>query len=120
DDLSHAHRDLAALSWLGRIRDAIDEDRMVLYSPPIISARGGPPSEELLLRMISRTGEIIAPGAFLPVAEQYGLITEIDRWVPTQAIRLAATGRRVEANLSATTIGSLDILPLIENELRAT
>ena len=111
-------RDLAALSWLGRIRDALDEDRLVLYSQPIVAADGGQPGEELLLRMISRTGEIILPGSFLPVAEKYGLITEIDRWVATQAIRLAATGRRVEANLSATTIGSLDILPFIETELR--
>jgi PAS domain S-box-containing protein len=120
DELGRIQRDLAALSWLGRIRDALDEDRMVMYSQPIISASGGPPSEELLLRMISRTGQIIAPGAFLPVAEKYGLITEIDRWVATQAIRLAATGRRVDANLSAATIGGLDILPLIERELRAT
>ena len=120
DELGRVQRDLAALSWLGRIRDALDEDRMVLHSQPIISASGGPPSEELLLRMISRTGEIIAPGSFLPVAEKYGLITEIDRWVATQAIRLAAGGRRVEANLSAATIGGLDILPLIESELRAT
>jgi PAS domain S-box-containing protein len=82
--------------------------------------QGGQPSEELLLRMISRTGEIILPGAFLPVAERYGLITEIDRWVAIQAVRLAASGRRVEANLSAATIGNLDILPVIESELRAT
>ena len=113
-------RDLAALSWLGRIRDALDEDRMVLYAQPIVAAGGGQPSEELLLRMISRTGEIILPGAFLPIAERYGLITEIDRWVAIQAIRLAASGRRVEANLSAATIGNLDILPVIESELRAT
>jgi PAS domain S-box-containing protein len=118
-ELGRVRLDLAALSWLGRIREALDEDRMVLYSQPIIPAASGNASEELLLRMISRTGEIIAPSAFLPVAEQYGLITEIDHWVATQAIRLAATGRRVEANLSATTI-SLDILPLIESELRAT
>jgi PAS domain S-box-containing protein len=120
DELGRVQRDLAALSWLGRIRDALDEDRMVLYSQPIMAARGGAPSEELLLRMISRTGEIISPGAFLPVAETYGLISEIDRWVATQAVRLAARGRRVEVNLSAATIGSLDILPLIERELRAT
>jgi PAS domain S-box-containing protein len=120
DELSRVQRDLAALSWLGRIRDALDEDRMVLYSQPIIAANSGGPSEELLLRMISRTGEVITPGAFLAVAERYGLIAEIDRWVVTQAIALAATGRRVEANLSAATIGSLDILPLIESELAAT
>jgi PAS domain S-box-containing protein len=118
-ELGRAQRDLAALSWLGRIRDALDEDRMVLYSQPIIPAGEGVPSEELLLRMISRTGEVILPGAFLPVAEKYGLITEIDRWVVVQAIRLAARGR-VEANLSAATVGSLDILPLIEDEFIAT
>src|SRR5665213_898165 len=119
-ELDRTQRDLAALSWLGRIRDALDEDRMVLYSQPIIAASGEVASEELLLRMMSRTGEIILPGAFLPVAEKYGLITEIDRWVAVHAIGLAAGGRRVEANLSASTAGSLDILPLIESELRAT
>jgi PAS domain S-box-containing protein len=119
-ELGRAQRDLAALSWLGRIRDALDEDRMVLYSQPIIPAGEGVPSEELLLRMISRTGEVIPPGTFLPVAEKYGLITEIDRWVVVQAIRLAASGRRVEANLSAASVGSLDILPMIEDELIAT
>lgn len=120
DEQGRIQRDLAALSWLGRIRDALDEDRMVLYSQPIFSADGGVSSEELLLRMVSRTGEVIAPGAFLPMAEQYGLITEIDRWVAMRAIALAATGRRVEANLSAATIGSLNLLPLIESQLRAT
>jgi PAS domain S-box-containing protein len=119
-ELGRTQRDLAALSWIGRIRDALDEDRMVLYSQPIIAASGEVASEELLLRMMSRTGEIILPGAFLPVAEKYGLITEIDRWVAVHAIRLAAGGRRVEANLSACTVGSLDILPLIESELQAT
>jgi PAS domain S-box-containing protein len=119
-ELGRAQRDLASLSWLGRIRDALDEDRMVLYSQPIVTASGEPAGEELLLRMLSRTGEIILPGAFLPVAEKYGLIAEIDRWVVCQAIHLAAGGRRVEVNLSASTVGSLDILPLIENELRAT
>lgn len=116
---SRAQRDLASLAWLGRITDALAEDRMVLYSQPIFAATGAAVSEELLLRMKSRTGEIIMPRAFLPVAEKYGLINEIDRWVVVQAIRLAATGRKVEANLSAATVGSLDILPLIESELRS-
>lgn len=119
-ELGRVQRDLAALSWLGRVRDALDEERMVLYSQPIIPAGEDVPSEELLVRMISRTGAVIPPGAFLPVAEKYGLITEIDRWVVVQAIRLAARGRRVEANLSAATVGSLDILPLIEDQLIAT
>ena len=114
-----AQRELDALMWLGRIRDAIDENRLVLYSQPIVPLAGGRPSEELLLRMIGRDNEVILPGSFLPVAEKYGLIGEIDRWVITQATRLAATGRRViEANLSAASIGTSDLLPFIEQQIR--
>jgi PAS domain S-box-containing protein len=114
-----AQRELVALTWLGRIRDAIDENRLVLYSQPIVPLADGRPSEELLLRMIGRDNEVILPGSFLPVAEKYGLIAEIDRWVITQATRRAATGRRViEANLSAASIGTSDLLPFIEQQIR--
>ena len=111
-------RELAALTWVGRIREALDEDRLVLYSQPIVPLRGGQPSEELLLRMVGRNGEIIAPDAFLGVAEKYGLITEIDQWVIKQAVRLAATGRHVGANLSAESLVTLDMLALIEHEVQ--
>jgi PAS domain S-box-containing protein len=114
-------RELAALSWIGRIRDALDEARFVLYSQPIIPiAQGGERSVELLLRMVGHDGEIVMPGSFLPVAEKYGLIGEIDRWVITEAIRLAATGLRVEVNLSAHSVGRFELLSLIERELRDT
>ena len=114
---ARARRELEALAWVGRIRDALDQDRLVLYSQPIVPLAAGRPSQELLLRMIGREGEVIPPGSFLPVAEKYGLIGEIDRWVIKQAVRLAASGQRVEANLSAASLGNLDLLPLIEREL---
>jgi PAS domain S-box-containing protein len=47
-------RELAALTWVGRIREALDENRLVLYAQPIVPLRGGQPSEELLLRMVGR------------------------------------------------------------------
>ena len=83
-------RELDALTWIGRIRDAIDEHRLVLFSQPIQPLTDGRPSEELLLRMVARDGSLVLPGSFLPVAEKYGLITEIDRWTITQG---DATGR---------------------------
>jgi len=114
-------RELAALSWIGRIRDAIDEDRLVLYAQPIVPLSGGRPGEELLLRIVGRDGEIIRPASFLPIAEKYGLISEIDRWVISQAVLRGARGRRVvQANLSAASIASTDLLPLIERQLRET
>ena len=115
-----AHRELNALSWLGRIRDALDEDRMVLYSQPIVPLTGGPASEELLLRLVTPTGDIVQPGSFLPIAERYGLVADIDQWVITKAIERAATGRRVEANISAWTIANINLIPLIERQIRET
>ena len=111
-------RELDTLAWVGRIRDAIDEDRLTLYSQPIVPLAGGQPIQELLLRMIGTNGEVIAPGSFLPVAEKYGMIAEIDRWVIGQAARLAGTGQKVDANLSADSISDLSLLTFIEDELR--
>ena len=113
-------RELAALSWVGRIRDALDEDRMFLYSQPIVPLVRAHPAEEVLLRMVDRDGKIVLPGEFLPAAEKYGLIAEIDRWVVGRAIELAAQGRTVECNLSAASLDSPGMLSFIEEEIRRT
>jgi len=112
-----AERELDALTWVGRTRDALDEGRVVLYSQPIIPLAGGEAREELLLRMVGRRGEIIRPSVFLPAAEKYGLIREIDQWVVAQAARLAASGRRVQANLSALSLSNSDLLPVVERAI---
>lgn len=117
-DRTRAERELNALTWVGRIRDALDENRLLLHSQPIVALSSrATTSQELLVRMIGQAGEIIPPGNFLPTAEKYGQIGEIDQWVITQAARVAATGRRVHANLSADSVGRLDLLSQIEREL---
>jgi PAS domain S-box-containing protein len=117
---NRVRRELDTLTWLGRVQDALDEDRLVLYAQPIVSLSGGLDRVELLSRMITPGGEVVLPGSFLPTAERYGLIVEIDEWVMRQAALLAAEGRRIEANLSARSLASADFLALIEAELRAT
>lgn len=42
-DRERVHRELDSLAWIGRIREALDEDRLVLYSQPIVPLRGGAP-----------------------------------------------------------------------------
>ncbi len=97
----HSERERERMNWVGRIRDALDQDRLVLYTQPIIDLHtrevvdaGAAPSDD------DRDGSIIAPGRFLPAAEQYGLIEEIDRWVLSQAIKYAARGLKVHFNIS--------------------
>jgi PAS domain S-box-containing protein len=113
-----APHELNAVKWLGRTREALDEGRLVLYSQPIVPLTGEQPSEELLLRMIDRDGNVISPASFLPIAEEAGLIVEIDRWVIAQAARIAAQGRRLEINLSGKSIDQR-LLAYIASELRA-
>ncbi len=86
-------REMEALSWVGRIRDALDRDGLVLHAQPIVDIRTGiAVQHELLIRMIGPDGSIIPPGRFLPVAERFGLIRDVDRWVAKQAFALAAAG----------------------------
>jgi PAS domain S-box-containing protein len=116
---SRLEHDVEEALWLGRIRDALDEDRFVLYEQPIVDLMTGQTVQhELLLRMRSEDGEIIAPGAFLPAAERYGLISEIDRWVIRQAVQIAAEGVPTEFNLSGRSIGDPDILRELATAVR--
>jgi PAS domain S-box-containing protein len=113
-------RELKALSWVGRIRDALDDDRLVLYAQPIIDVvTGATAHHELLVRLIAPDGEVIAPGEFLPVAEQHGLIQDIDRRVFELAIVYAAAGHAVAINVSAESISEPGLFRYVEEQLAA-
>lgn len=80
DELVQRH---GQMEWTGRIQRAFHEDRLRLYRQRITAIGGddGGEHHELLLRMVGENGEIIPPMAFIPAAERYGLMPEIDRWV---------------------------------------
>ena len=114
----------ARLEWVERIRAALDEDRLVLHAQPVVeTATGRTTQHELLVRMLDGHGDLIQPGSFLPIAERFGLIREIDRWVITRAIRMLgehrAAGRRptVEINISGQSLGDPELAEHIGREL---
>ncbi|MGH2854448.1 MAG: putative bifunctional diguanylate cyclase/phosphodiesterase, partial [Solirubrobacteraceae bacterium] len=116
----------ARLEWVERIRAALDEDRLVLHAQPVVeTATGATTQHELLVRMVDADGDLIPPGSFLPIAERFGLIREIDRWVVTRAIRMLGEHREegqrptVEINLSAHSLGDSQLAAHIGRELRA-
>ena len=76
------------MSWLGKVNAALAEDRFVLYQQTILSLQTGQPGQtstgshiEILIRMIDPDGTVVPPGAFIPAAERYGLMSKVDRWV---------------------------------------
>ncbi|WP_299591366.1 EAL domain-containing protein [uncultured Microbulbifer sp.] len=106
------HREIHMAS---RIREALDENRFVLHAQPIASARDASRVShyELLVRMVGSDGALIPPGAFIPAAERYGLMLQIDNWVMNEFLCnkvkiAAASGLSFAMNLSAEAIGDRD------------
>jgi len=64
------------------LKDAITNNRFVLYYQPVISLHGDTDERyEVFVRMMDKEGKIILPGDFLPAAERTGMSLAIDRWV---------------------------------------
>jgi PAS domain S-box-containing protein len=114
EEEERAHEALEKLSWVGRIQDALDEDRFVLFAQPIVDLHTGAVTKhELLLRLQTKEGDFVLPGSFLPAAEEFGLIKRIDHWVIAQACVIAAMGNRVSFNLSGVSLddpATLDVV----------
>jgi PAS domain S-box-containing protein len=120
-DRERLEHELESLTWIPKIREALEEDRFVLHAQPIIDlATGETVQHELLIRMNDREGKLVAPGLFLPVAEEHGLIADIDRWVIGQAAELAGRGHAIELNVSAESLGDPGLLEVVDSELRRT
>lgn len=116
-----------SLDWVAKIRSALSCDDFVLYAQPIASFRpGGAPHHELFIRMRDRDGSIVAPGAFLPIAERHDLVQEIDQWVIRKAIGILAKASgginkpRLCVNLSGRSVGDPGLLKVISTELERT
>ena len=109
----------AALGWVQRIRNALTEERFVLYAQPIVDLKSARTTHrELLVRMLSDDGDVIPPDAFIPTAERFGLINEIDRWVTREGLSVARRGEGVSINLSAHSIGDASILEMVREAAR--
>jgi len=94
DEELHHHRQ--QILHASGIQQAIDSNQFCLYVQPIVSTQD--PTEtkshfEVLLRL-QNDGNIILPGAFIPVAERFRLMPDIDRWVVENAIQSYASFNR--------------------------
>jgi EAL domain-containing protein (putative c-di-GMP-specific phosphodiesterase class I) len=118
DSVQH---DVEELARVKRVEDALAQERLLLYAQPIVDLHTlEVVQRELLLRVREPDGNVVGPGAYLPVAEQCGLIGDIDRWVIRRGAELAATGRPVQVNVSARSISDRTVLSHIESCIEQT
>ncbi|MFP5220201.1 MAG: EAL domain-containing protein [Actinomycetes bacterium] len=92
DDVRHGHAVAQGL------RTAIDHGELVTFYQPIIDLDTGVMvSAEALVRWQHPTDGLVAPDAFIPVAEETGLITALGDWVLDDACRQLAAWRTTAA-----------------------
>jgi diguanylate cyclase (GGDEF)-like protein/PAS domain S-box-containing protein len=117
------------MQWVARLRAALEQDRFVLYTQEIrpIHARAGarPTSHEVLLRLRDEQGQMVPPMAFIPAAERFGLMPQIDRWVIEHAFaeqrRRLYSGNgapRCMINLSGASLDNPELADFIGDRLK--
>lgn len=108
--------------WLARLRRALREDLFAVHYQPIVSLADGRPAHyEALVRLADDPSGLVAPGRFLPAAERYGLVRDIDRLVLARVAAMLGArdgGPRVAINLSALSVTDPAMLTHVERCLQ--
>ena len=129
--------------WLERnLRDALDrnldrnkvgEGGLELYFQPLPTLKqtdtdlhaadphAADPHAEALLRWFHPEKGLISPGEFVPLAEEAGLITQLDCWVLENALEQARSGGfTVAVNVSPQTLQAVGFVDFVKAQLEAT
>jgi diguanylate cyclase (GGDEF)-like protein/PAS domain S-box-containing protein len=110
---------------LKRLEQTIAEGSLLLYAQPIFElSTMRIDRHELLVRMANGEAGVVPAAKFIPLAERYGLVGGIDRWVCDRGIGLlesgaAATGTHLAVNVSAKSLDA-DYVAWIERRLAAS
>jgi diguanylate cyclase (GGDEF)-like protein/PAS domain S-box-containing protein len=113
-----------------RLRDAVHHGELRLHLQPVVDLGSGKVTGvEALVRWQDPECGLRQPGAFIPLAEETGLITEIDRWVLFEACLAVKRWQDrdpdgspawVSVNLSAANLDVPDLTDRVAYALSAT
>jgi diguanylate cyclase (GGDEF)-like protein/PAS domain S-box-containing protein len=117
EQIDRRHREMA---WVPRLNQALVENHFVLNRQSIVPLSTDDCRHQYYEVLISLKGrgrdEYIAPNAFLPAAERYHLMVDIDRWVLSHAFaEMSKAGDQdiYSINLSADSLGDIELLDYI-------
>jgi Amt family ammonium transporter len=116
------------MECVNRIRQALEKDSFELHAQVIESLQGEEHTTtwEMLVRLKEKD-KLITPDSFIPAAERFGLMPEIDRWVVRNALaqydrlsKLNSTGKKYRffINLSGTSLSDSTFFDFVRKQLK--
>ena len=122
--VSERHAELTRVSDL---RNALQENLFCLYYQyvkPLNESNGLEPYYELLLRLKDKDGNLVLPGNFIPAAERYNLMADIDKWViqtvlvKMQDLFAKLSSGCIAINLSGTSLNDQKLLEFVKQQFQ--
>lgn len=113
-----------------KLQRALRENQFLLFTQKILPLKSGAPDpdcHEILLRLREEEDNLQPPGGFIPVAEEYGMMEEIDRWVVHSLISWCLSKRQAAPawrpplfciNLSGSTLDNPEFARFVRYELQ--
>ncbi len=117
----------AELTRVSDLRNALQENLFCLYYQyvkPLDESSGLEPYYELLLRLKGEDSNLILPGNFIPAAERYNLMADIDKWViRTVLVEMQDLFARlsrgcIAINLSGTSLNDQKLLEFVKQQFQ--
>ncbi len=117
------------MQWVSRLGQALEENRFRLYCQPIVEVAEthlDPEHYEILVRLQDEDGKIIPPGAFIPAAERYNMMPQIDQWILRATFDLLRNQpsdcrrKKVAVNLSGQSLCEDNFLQFVIHQLDAS
>lgn len=96
---------------------------------PLSADPAAPGHYELLIRLLEEESGMVPPGAFFPLAEEFGLLPQLDRWVVSNLLdwmagsagaAITGGGSVYFVNVAASTLSDPDFPDFVELQLRRT
>ncbi|MCS7311324.1 MAG: EAL domain-containing protein [Acidobacteria bacterium] len=122
EDVRWAHRVMDEVRQAQQVREALQRGQMTLVFQPVVQLPPGVPVfHEALVRMVQDDGTLVPAQEFLPLAERYDFVHEVDRWVLNYLLDRALSWPlhlQLSVNVSAALFGDSTGIELMETLIR--
>jgi diguanylate cyclase (GGDEF)-like protein len=113
------------VGWSQQIQTALSQDGFILHFQPIIDVRSGEPAYYEVLLRLKTDKKLVLPDVFLPAANRFGLMADIDQWVIRNSLQKLAEFRsehgevQFTVNVSGNIFESPDLFNCMQQSLEA-